>query len=452
MKKLLLQNCDYLVTMDQKRQEFRGYDVLINGPKIEEIASEISVEDYEVFDASKYWVFPGLINTHHHFFQTLTRVIPDLQGVELFQWLKGLYPKWAQLDQQDVYNSTLLALAELLKSGCTTSTDHHYVFPQKAAPNLIDYQIEASQDLGIRFHPCRGSMSRGTDQGGLPPQTVVQSEEEILKDSLRLIKQFHNREQFSMCQIVLAPCSPFSVSKALMEDTASLAREYSVQLHTHLAETKDEDDYCLKYLKMRPLEFMEQCGWLGEDVWFAHGIFFTDEELLKLQKTQSGVAHCPSSNQKLASGVAKIPQMLKMNIPVGLAVDGSASNDSSNLWLEMRTALLLHKLYHGVSSITAHDILMMATRGGSQLLGRRDIGSLAVNKGADLFMVKKDRLGFIGGQHSPVEALIACGDNFNCDYVMVNGKFVVKEGQLVKMDQEKIAALAATSAQKLVSP
>lgn len=440
MKPLLIKDVDVIITMDDERRELQDHSILIENGFITAIDAHIEEEKgWEVRDGRGYWVFPGLINTHHHLYQTLTRCVPEVQEAQLFQWLKTLYPIWARLTPEGVGTGARLGLGELLKSGCTTAVDHHYVFPRRVSPYLIDVQIEAARELGIRFHPCRGSMSRGEKEGGLPPDSVVQDEETILKDCLRLIKEYHDPQPNSMCQIVLAPCSPFSVTPSLMEDTIALAREYGIYCHTHLAETMDEEEYCLETLGLRPLEFMEKTGWLGRDVWFAHGIHFQEEELEVLARTQTGVAHCPVSNQKLSSGVAKIPRMLALGVPLGLAVDGSASNDSSNMMGEMKAALLIHKLYWGIDSVSARDILTMATRGGADLLGREDLGSLEPGKAGDLFMVKKNRLGFAGAGSDPITALIACGDTLQVDCTIVRGRVVVEEGRLQHVDEEALA-------------
>jgi len=437
---LLLENIDYLVTMDEKRRELRNYSLLIEDGVIVKIEKEIQPEKgWEVIDCKNKWVFPGLINTHHHFYQALTRCLGEVQGAELFPWLKTLYPIWARLTPDGVVASTKIALAELLKSGCTTASDHHYVFPRNQDPHLIDCQIETAKEMGVRFHPCRGSMSRGEDEGGLPPREVVQKEKDILDDSLRLINSFHDPAPYSMCQIVLAPCSPFSVTPELLKETAVLARQYGVRCHTHLAETKDEDDYCQKELGMRPLEFMEKMGWTGQDIWYAHGIHFREDELEVLARTKTGVAHCPVSNQKLSSGVARIPEMLQKGIPVGLAVDGSASNDGSNLLVEMKSALLMHKLYWGIDSLDSRQVLEIATRGGAMLLGRPDLGSLAPGQAGDLFTVDRMKVGYAGGQTDPVTALLTCGDSFQADMTIVGGKVLVQKGNLRRFDEEELS-------------
>jgi cytosine/adenosine deaminase-related metal-dependent hydrolase len=451
MAKKLIKNAETVITMDEQRRELNNCSILIEDKVIKAIGSnlEVSEDIDEVIDGAGMWVFPGLINTHHHFYQTLTRAILKVQNVELFSWLKNLYPLWANLTADAVYTSTLIALGELLKTGCTTSVDHHYVFPKDASGKLIDEQIRAAHKIGARFHPCRGSMSLSEKDGGLPPDSVVQSDEEILKDSQRLIEDYHDANSQSMCQIVLAPCSPFSVTPNLMKETVKLAREYGVQCHTHLAETRDENEFCLSKFGMRPLELMDSVGWLGEDIWFAHGVHFSDQELKILKSTGTGVAHCPVSNQKLASGVARIPEMMKQRIKVGLAVDGSASNDSSDMIGELKAAFLLHRVTSGIDAISCRQVLELATRGSAKVLGRDDIGSLAVGKSADLFMVSKNRLEF-AGCFDPVTALVTCGNDHRVDLTMVNGQVVVKDGKLLNIDENKLVDKANQVAKKLV--
>jgi len=345
MGKILLKNIKTLITMDNERNRYYDVSLLINDNVIEKIGKDIIDNEAEVIDASSYFVFPGLINTHHHFYQTLTRNIPQIQQAELFDWLKFLYPIWANLTREGVYYGSLVAMGELLKTGCTTTSDHFYLYPNHSAEHLIDEQFRAAKEIGMRFYANRGSMSLSEKDGGLPPDSVVQTVDEILKDSQRVIEKYHDNSPYSMNRVVLAPCSPFSVTEDLMKESIKLARSYKVLSHTHLAETKDEEQFCIEMFGMRPLEYMEKVGWLGDDVWYAHGIHFNDEELDILAKTSTGVAHCPASNMKLGSGTARIPEMLQKGIRVGLAVDGSASNDSSNMILEMRIAYLLHKSY-----------------------------------------------------------------------------------------------------------
>ncbi|RAO98529.1 hydroxydechloroatrazine ethylaminohydrolase [Petrotoga sp. 9PW.55.5.1] len=441
MSNILIKNVKSIVTMNENREILEGYSILIKGNKIEKIGKDIDISDEkldEIIDGSNCYVYPGLINTHHHFYQTLTRNIPQAQNVELFDWLKFLYPIWAKVSPKAVYYSTLVAAGELLKTGCTTSVDHFYVFPKDQPPDLLDNEFNAAKDIGIRLHASRGSMSLSEKDGGLPPDSVVQTEREILEDSQRVIEKFHDPTVYSMNRVILAPCSPFSVTKELLEESIKLARQYNVSSHTHLAETKDEEQFCLDKFGMRPLEYMESLGWTGPDVWYAHGVHFTEKEIDKLASTKTGVAHCPVSNQKLASGAAKIPYMLKKGLRLGLAVDGSASNDSSNMILEMKIGFLMNRLIHGIKSITAEDILHIATVGGSQLINQPELGSLEEGKAADLFLVNTNRLGYAGGLYDPISLLINTGDSQIVDITIVNGEIVVKQGQLVNVDERKI--------------
>ena len=438
MSSILIKNIREIITMDEERNRLNGYDLLIEDNQISRIAENIEQSAEEVIDGSDYFLFPGLINTHHHFYQTLTRNIGEVQNVELFNWLKSLYPIWANLTPEAVYYSSLLACGELLKTGCTTASDHFYVFPRSQPDKLLDHQFEAASEIGIRFHGSRGSMSLSEKDGGLPPDSVVQTADEILKDSQRVIEKYHDNDPLAMQRVVLSPCSPFSVTEDLMKESIKLAREYGVQSHTHVAETKDEEQFCIDTFGLRPLDYMEKVGWVGDDVWYAHGIHLTEEELDRMAETGTGIAHCPVSNQKLASGAAKVPYMLENDVPVGLAVDGSASNDSSNMILEMKAAFLMHRLTSGISSISAEDVLVMATNGSRDLLNQPAIGSLKEGKAADMFMVNSKRLGFAGGLSDPVSALVNTGDTQIVDYTIVNGEIVVRDGELATVDENEI--------------
>lgn len=451
MAYLLIKNIKEIITMDSNKRRLEGYDLLIEDNKIKEIKEEINVKSKEVIDGSDYFVFPGLINTHHHFYQTLTRNIRKVQNVELFNWLKTLYPIWANLTSEAVYYSTLLASAELLKTGCTTSSDQFYVFPDSQPDNLIDEQFKATKEIGIRFHGTRGSMDLSKKDGGLPPDEVVQSLDEILKDSQRVIEKYHNSEPFAMQRVALSPCSPFSVTDKLLEESIKLAREYGVESHTHVAETKDEEEFCIDNYGLRPLEYMEKLGWIGDDVWYAHGVHLSEKELDWMAKTKTGIAHCPVSNQKLASGAAKVPYMLENDVPLGLGVDGSASNDSSNMILEMKAAFLMHRLISGISSISAEDVLTMATNGGRDLLNQPEIGSIEKGKAADIFMIDSQRLGFAGGTSDPVSALVNTGDTQIVDYTIVNGKVVVRNGELERVNEDEIIENANKIAKQMIN-
>jgi len=423
---------------------------LIKDNIISKITRDIKFPAEEIIDGSNYFLYPGLINTHHHFYQTLTRNIPQVQNVELFNWLKYLYPIWARLTPQAVYYSSLVAMGELLKTGCTTAVDQFYVFPKDQPKELVDEEFRAAQEIGIRFHGSRGSMSLSEKDGGLPPDEVVQTEEEILSDSQRVIEKFHDYKPFAMQRVVLSPCSPFSVTENLLRESIKLARNYKVESHTHLAETKDEDGFCQKTFGLRPLDYMEKVGWLGDDVWFAHCVHLTENEIDLLAETGTGVAHCPVSNQKLASGAANIPYMLKKKVAVGLAVDGSSSNDSSNMIAELKAAFLMHRLIYGISSISAEEVLSMATNGGRDVLNQPEIGSIEEGKAADMFLINTKKLGFAGGLSDSVSALVTSGDSQIVDITIVNGKSVVRDGRLVNIDEDKVVEKANKISQKMI--
>ncbi len=438
MSKILLKNCFCLVTMNPNRDRLTDFDLLVDENRIEQIDRDIIKGDAEVIDCSTKLVIPGLINSHHHLCQTLTRNLPQVQNKPLFDWLVTLYEIWKFLDEDAIYYSTLMGGGELLKTGCTTTTDHHYLYPKQLQMDIPAIQFEAAAKLGIRFCPTRGSMSRSRKDGGLPPDSVVQDEDEILRHSEAAIQKYHDPAPLSMRQVQLGPCAPFNVTPELMKETAKLARHYGVRLHTHLAETKDEDRYCQQVYGKRPLQLMEDLDWLGNDVWYAHGIHFNDDELKLLAERETGVAHCPASNMRLGSGIARIPEMLKLGIVVGLAVDGSASNDSSDMVGEMRQALLLHRVNSGANAMTAEGVLQMATLGSAQLLGRNDIGSLEVGKAADIAIFDLNKLEYTGALSDPLAALIFSGINHEVDTTIVNGQIVVKDGKLVHIDETEI--------------
>ena len=449
-KKILIKNAIALATMDDQHREYYPGSILIEGNIIKEIGEKINTKADRVIDASGKVILPGLINTHHHLFQTLTRNIPQVQDVELFDWLVNLYDIWKGLTPEGIYISALVGLGELLLTGCTTTSDHLYLFPKSAPGNLIDEEIRAAKDMGIRFHATRGSMSRGKSKGGLPPDDVVQDEETILKDSQRLIEKYHDPKPLSMCRIALAPCSPFSVTTELLRDTAALARQYKVRLHTHLAETKDEEKYCLEMHGVRPLKYMEQTNWLGDDVWFAHAIYLNDDEIKLMAETKTSVAHCPISNLRLGSGICPVPKILEAGVSVGLGVDGSASNDSSDFLGEIRQCMLIHRFGSGVSSMPAKRALELATKGSAQVLGYTDIGSLEVGKAADLIIIDLNKIGFAGALHDPISAILFCGDSHIVETTIVNGEIVVEKGKLVKIKESKIIEEANQCAKQML--
>ena len=443
MPTLLIRNATLLATFDDHRREILDGGLFVRDGFIEQVGltSELPQEADEVLDLSGHVVLPGLVNTHHHFYQTLTRAIPAAQDANLFNWLKTLYPILAGITAQDVYLSTQTALAELALSGCTTASDHLYIFPNDVR---LDDEIRAAREVGVRLQASRGSMSLGESSGGLPPDSVVEEEDAILEDSLRLIQEYHDPGPGAMTQIVIAPCSPFSVTPDLMRQSAALAREYGLHMHTHLAETWDEEQFCIETFGHRPVAFMETLDWIGPDVWFAHSVHVNSEEIELYARSGCGVAHCPSSNMRLASGIAPIMEMLNSGVKVGLGVDGSASNDGSHMLGEARQTMLLSRLGAGLAEaslsedealplMTARQALEIATRGGAEVLGREDIGSLEVGKCADFFAVNLNQLEYAGALHDPLAALVFCAP-VRADYTVVGGKYVVKEGQMMNVD------------------
>ena len=444
MSTLLIKNARYVVSCDDSDTLYERVNLFIRDGVIVSIGPDYHQAD-TVLDASSMAVYPGLINTHHHLYQLFSRNLPEVQKMELFPWLVTLYEVWKGLDEEVVAWSSLTGFGELLKTGCTTCFDHHYVFPHGAG-DLIAAQFRSAGRAGIRFVASRGSMDLSRKDGGLPPDSVVQTIDEILADSERLVRVWHDPAPYSMRQMVLAPCSPFSVSGDLMRESARLARSLGVRLHTHVAETRDEEQFTLEKFSMRPLAYMESLGWVGPDVWYAHGIHFNDDELRLLADTGTGVAHCPISNMKLASGVCRVPEMLKLGVPVGLAVDGAASNDGSDLLEELRVCYLLHRLHASAAAPTGYEVLKLATRGSARLLGRADIGCLAPGKAADCFLIDLDRLSLVGAQFDPMSVLGTVGFKGNVDYTIVNGVPVVQNGELTTFDE----AEAVRSANRVV--
>ena len=401
----------------------------------------------DTVDASQWVVLPGLVNGHHHFYQTLTRALPRALNKPLFGWLKSLYPVWAGLEQDMVYNATQLALAELLLSGCTTAADHHYLFPQNIT-DAMDIQASAANSMGIRMTMTRGSMSLGEDDGGLPPQTTVQIEDDILADSERVIKRYHDASEGSMLQVALAPCSPFSVTRDLMQASAELAAQHNVMLHTHLAETIDEENFCLQMFGLRTVDYLDSVGWLHDRTWLAHGIHFNEDEIQRLGAAGTGICHCPTSNMMLASGMAPVRELEAAGSPVGLGVDGSASNDGSNMIQEVRQGLYLQRLRYD-AEVSHYDAYRWATSGSAKMLGRSDIGSLEVGMQADLACFKLDEMRF-SGSHEPLAALLLCGAH-KADAVMVKGQWRVQNGEIVDLDVAELMQRHHTSALHLAS-
>jgi cytosine/adenosine deaminase-related metal-dependent hydrolase len=456
---LLIRNATYLATLDEAGRELHGASVLLRGNRVEAIgpAVDLPATADEVIDARGHLVVPGLVNTHHHMYQSLTRAVPAVQNAELFTWLRGLYPIWARLTPEMIRVSTQVAMAELLLSGCTTTSDHLYLFPNGSR---LDDSIDGARLAGMRFTATRGAMSVGQSSGGLPPDSVVEREPAILAVMDRLVSQYHDAAPGSMLQIALAPCSPFSVSRDLMRDTALLARQRGVRLHTHLAENDHDVAYSREQFGCSPAEYAEELGWVGEDVWHAHCVKLDGPGMARFAATGTGVAHCPCSNMRLASGIAPIRKMLDAGVPVGLGVDGSASNDAAHMVGEARMAMLLQRVGiaaepygcdRGPGAMTARDALRLATRGGARVLGRSDIGHLAPGMCADLALFDLSALGFAGGAvHDPVGALLLCAPA-NAAYTIVDGVVRVREGRLVSFELEPVLRRHNELAVQLVS-
>ena len=452
MNTLLIHNAHTIATLNDAGDEFRNASVFVRGNTIEAIgpAAQLPSSADRVIDAQHHVVIPGMVNTHHHMSQSLTRAIPGVQNAELFSWLTGLYPIWAGLQPDMIYASTQTAMAELLLSGCTTSSDHLYIYPNGVK---LDDCIAAAQEIGMRFVATRGSMSVGQSKGGLPPDLVVEQEDAILKDTQRLIERYHDASHGAMTQVAVAPCSPFSVSQDLMRLSAEMARHYGVRLHTHLAENDHDIAYSLEKFNRTPTQYAEDLGWLGHDVWHAHCVKLDDEGISLFAATRTGIAHCPCSNMRLASGIAPIRKMIEAGVPVGLGVDGSASNDAAHMVNEARQAMLLARLRKSLEGpqvnaegktifgcdtapmeMTARDALRLATRGGAEVLGRKDIGQLSVGYCADMALFDLRNLSFAGGAvHDAIGSLMLCA-SAPAAYTVVNGRVVVSEGQLASVD------------------
>jgi len=426
----LLKNAELLVTMDAERRRIPNGGLFVRDAEIVQVGATPELPDAadQILDARGMVVLPGLVNTHHHLYQSLTRCMA--QDSVLFDWLTTLYPIWARLTPQGAYVSAKLALAELMLSGCTTSSDHLYIYPNGVR---IDDEIEAARELGIRFHATRGSMSLGQSQGGLPPDSLVEDEEAILRDCRRAVEQFHQAERFGMVRVGLAPCSPFSVTADLMRESAVLARSYGVRLHTHLAETLDEERFCLEKFGARPVDYVESLGWMGPDVWHAHCVHLSDAEITLFARTSSGVAHCPNSNMRLASGIAPVRALRDAGAHVGLGVDGSASNDSGHLLGEARQAMLLQRVRGNPAAMGAQEALEIATLGGASVLGRDDIGALAPGMAADFIGYRLARPEFSGALHDPLAALVFCTPPA-VDLSVINGSIRVRDGAIVGLD------------------
>ena len=451
MSTLLVKNISTLITNDAETGDFQDGAIYVDDNVIKQVGKtkDLPATADMVIDGSRKMICPGFVNTHHHFYQTLTRAVPGAEDEKLFDWLVRLYPIWGELDSEAVYTSSLIAMAELILSGCTTASDHQYLFPNGSS---LDDQIRAANEIGLRFHAVRGSMSLGRSQGGLPPDHVVQTEDEIIKDSIRVIEKFHDPSPYAMTRVVLAPCSPFSVTKDILVESAKLARSYDgVLLHTHVAETKDEETFTMRLANLRPARYMESLGWVGNDVWWAHCIWLSPDEIKMMAETGTGVAHCPSSNMRLGSGIAPIREMIDAGVKVGLGVDGSASNDCSHMIAEGRQAMLLQRVAKGADALTIRETLMLETTGGASVLGRNDIGVIKPGMAADFIGVSIDTLPFTGGAcHDPLAALFLCTPP-QVDLSVINGKQVVKDGKLVSIDLERTIARHNEIAVKMVS-
>jgi cytosine/adenosine deaminase-related metal-dependent hydrolase len=439
MNTLLIKNASIVITMDDRRRKIRGGGLFVRDNIIEKVGpmAELPQNADEVIDATGLAILPGLVNTHHHFFQSLFRAVPGAQDQGLFDWLVRLFPLYGEVTAEAVHIASLTAMAEMILSGCTTSSDHLYLYPNNST---LDVQVEAALKIGLRFHATRGAMSLGQSQGGLSPDSLVQTDDEILTDCQRVIETWHDPEPFSMIRVGLAPCTPFTVTKDLMRQTANLARTYkNVRLHTHVAETMDEEIYCRREFNQRPVEYMVELGWVGPDVWWAHSIFVNGDEIKLLAETGTGVAHCPSSNMRLGSGICPVREMLDAGVKVAIGVDGSASNDTGHVFNEARTALLLQRVKNGAGAFSVEEGLELATVGGAAVLGREtEIGSLAAGKAADFIGVNLNTLSMAGGAvHDPAAALLLCRVD-RVDLSVINGRCVVRNGQLLTIDLNQL--------------
>lgn len=446
---LLLKNATVVATMDDARTEIHDGAVFVRGHVIEAVGASANLPATAdtTIDCRGKVLLPGLINTHHHFSQTLTRAVPAAQNVELFAWLRTLYPIWTGLTPEMLHVSALVAMAELMLSGCTTSSDHLYLYPNGGR---LDDTIAAARAIGLRFHACRGAMSVGESAGGLPPDALTEAEDAILRDTRRVIETFHDATRYAMLRIAVAPCSPFSVSRDLMRESASIAQSYGVGLHTHLAENDNDVAYLRERFGCTPAEYAEQLGWTGPHVWHAHCVKLDAHGIDLFARSGTGVAHCPTSNMRLASGIAPVRAMLDAGVPVGLGVDGSASNDSSHLVAEARQAMLLQRVGSGPEALSAREALALATRGGARVLGRDDVGELAAGKAADIVAFDLNDVGFSGGLHDPLAALVFCAP-VRANLSVINGRVVVRDGELQTVDLPPIVERHRELARQLVS-
>lgn len=451
MSRILIQNPLYVAMMDDERREFRGGHLLVEDGTIVSIGpNAIHAEADDVIDARGMVLLPGFINTHHHLFQTLTRNIPRMQSVPLFSWLVNHYEVWRELRGESAYISAKTGLLELMKSGVTLSTDHLYLFPQETDGKLIDEEIRAARELGIRFQPTRGSMSLGRSHGGLPPDEVVQPEDVILADMERLVAQYHDVRPGAMVSISIAPCSPFSVTTDELKRTAQFARQNDLRMHTHLAETLDEEHFCIKTFRKRPVAYLDSVGWIADNAWFAHSVHLSDDEIKLMGQRGSAVAHCPSSNMRLGSGIAPVRKLMQAGVEVGIAVDGSASNDAGNMLAEIRNAMLVSRLRPEGEWLSARDVLWMATRGGAAALGRADVGSLEVGKRADLVLLDVTGIEYAGGMTDPLAALVFNVRMAPVDWLVVEGRILIREGKS-GLDEAALAREQNETAERMLN-
>lgn len=453
---LLIENCRAIACMDDKRTELSNADILIDGPAIKAVGPKLRESqqlpaDIPTIDGRGHVALPGFVNVHHHFFQTLSRTCPRVQNAELFEWLVEQYQIWEIMDPEFFHVSAKVAMAELLLTGCTTTSDHHYLFPASQPVELLDQDIRAAREVGMRFNPTRGSMTLGVDDGGLPPMSVIEKDERVLADYERLIATYHDTSPYSMLRIAFAPCAPFNVTPFLFQETVKVARKHGVKIHTHLAETDDEDVYCMQRYGKRPYDVVADQGWEGPDVWFAHCVKLNSAEIARFAKHGVGVAHCPSANCRLGSGIAPIPEMLRAGVAVGLGVDGSASNDSGDLLGEARLAFLLHRSRWGVHSISTRDCLYMLTRGGAAVLGNDHIGRIEPGAAADVVLFDMEQFAFAGGPSlDPIAALILCGTSHHVSWSVINGRIVVERGKICNLPEVPLVRRANELADKLM--
>lgn len=448
---LLLRNVNFIVSCDDNDNVYESFDIYCEDGIIKEIGKDLDVAAENVVNCSSMICYPGLINAHHHLIQLFTRNLPKAQGLQLFDWLVYNYEIWKNMNPDNIYFSSKAGIAELAKNGCTTVFDHHYLFPKEYGIEFLDSQFSAASEIGVRMASSRGSMNLSRKDGGLPPDSCVQSTDFILKDTQKAIDKYHDSSFGSMRNVVVSPCSPFTVDSTLYKESVKLARENGVLLHTHLCETLDEEKDTIERFGMRPLEYMQEFDFLGDDVWYAHGIHFNDEELKILRDTNTGVCHCPISNMKLASGVCKIPTMLDYNMRVGIGVDGSASNDGSNLLEEIRVAYLLSRITYKDDAPSPYDFLKMATRGSASLLKRDDIGSIEIGKCADFFLIDKRKIELVAATFDPKSLIATVGYKQAVDMTVVNGKVIVKDGKLVDVDEDLLYEEAQKSCEDLIS-